>query len=98
MTYLYTHCDYIAPPPPHHPPHYPPHHPPPHFQSRSNIAAATASEALRKGSGCLGAGVLMKLLANYCRNQNIKTAIRVGIVGWCSVVVYGLFEGVSVCN
>ena len=25
--------------------------------------------------------MLMKLLGNYCRNKDIKTAIRVGVVG-----------------
>ena len=35
------------------------------------------------GSGAQGTGVLMKLLSNYCRNINIKTAIRVGVVGTC---------------
>lgn len=32
-------------------------------------------------SACLGADLLMSLLANYCRNKGIKTAIRVGVVG-----------------
>lgn len=32
-------------------------------------------------STCVGADLLMSLLANYCRNKNLKTSIRVGIVG-----------------
>jgi len=32
-------------------------------------------------SPCVGAEFLMSLLANYCRNNGIKTSIRVGIVG-----------------
>ncbi|KAG5670945.1 hypothetical protein PVAND_001174 [Polypedilum vanderplanki] len=32
-------------------------------------------------STCIGADLLMSLLANYCRNKNLKTSIRVGIVG-----------------
>lgn len=32
-------------------------------------------------SPCVGADILMSLLANYCRNNDIKTSIRVGIVG-----------------
>lgn len=32
-------------------------------------------------SPCIGADLLMSLLANYSRNKDIKTAIRVGIVG-----------------
>lgn len=38
-----------------------------------------------EGSSCRGAGMLLKLLANYCRNSNIKTSIRVGIVGFPNV-------------
>jgi len=34
-----------------------------------------------KVSACVGAELLMSLLANYCRNNGIKTAIRVGVVG-----------------
>ncbi|EDQ87622.1 uncharacterized protein MONBRDRAFT_27175 [Monosiga brevicollis MX1] len=37
------------------------------------------------GAGAQGASILMKLLGNYCRNKNIKTAIRVGIVGYPNV-------------
>uniref|UniRef100_A0A336MYM6 Guanine nucleotide-binding protein-like 3 homolog n=1 Tax=Culicoides sonorensis TaxID=179676 RepID=A0A336MYM6_CULSO len=32
-------------------------------------------------SPCVGADILTSLLANYCRNNGIKTSIRVGIVG-----------------
>lgn len=32
-------------------------------------------------STCVGADLLMQLLANYCRNKNLKTSIRVAIVG-----------------
>ncbi|KAL1137804.1 hypothetical protein AAG570_009500 [Ranatra chinensis] len=32
-------------------------------------------------SSCVGAELLMSLLANYCRNKGVKTAIRVGVVG-----------------
>ncbi|XP_046668818.1 guanine nucleotide-binding protein-like 3 homolog [Homalodisca vitripennis] len=34
-----------------------------------------------KVSSCVGAELLMSLLGNYCRNNGIKTAIRVGVVG-----------------
>ncbi|KAI0218800.1 Guanine nucleotide-binding protein-like 3 [Lamellibrachia satsuma] len=50
--------------------------------SHSKVLLGKASEELRKSSCCLGASVLMKLLGNYCRNQNIKTTIRVGVVGF----------------
>jgi len=36
-------------------------------------------------SKCVGADTLLALLGNYCRNQDIKTAIRVGIVGMPNV-------------
>lgn len=32
-------------------------------------------------STCVGAELLMQLLANYCRNKDLKTSIRVAIVG-----------------
>lgn len=32
-------------------------------------------------SPCIGADLLKELLANYCRNDNIRTSIRVGVVG-----------------
>lgn len=34
-----------------------------------------------QASPCVGANLLMSLLANYCRNKDMKTSIRVGIVG-----------------
>uniref|UniRef100_A0A8R1DYQ2 CP-type G domain-containing protein n=1 Tax=Caenorhabditis japonica TaxID=281687 RepID=A0A8R1DYQ2_CAEJA len=34
---------------------------------------------------CVGADIVMKILANYCRNKDIKTSIRVGIVGFPNV-------------
>lgn len=40
-----------------------------------------AGEDSMKGSMCVGAELLMSMLANYCRNKGIKTSIRVGIVG-----------------
>lgn len=39
------------------------------------------SDSALKGSSCIGAELLMSMLANYCRNKGIKTSIRVGIVG-----------------
>lgn len=50
--------------------------------SQSKVPLNLASEDLRKSSRCLGADVLMKLLNNYCRNKDIKTAISVGVVGF----------------
>ncbi|CAD6197717.1 unnamed protein product [Caenorhabditis auriculariae] len=34
---------------------------------------------------CVGADIVMKILANYCRNKDIKTSIRVGVVGFPNV-------------
>uniref|UniRef100_A0A914VG96 Guanine nucleotide-binding protein-like 3 N-terminal domain-containing protein n=1 Tax=Plectus sambesii TaxID=2011161 RepID=A0A914VG96_9BILA len=52
--------------------------------------ASTQEQATRLGragsnlsvtsSKCIGAELVMKLLGNYCRNKDIKTSIRVGIV------------------
>lgn len=39
------------------------------------------SEKIMQNSVCIGADLLMSLLANYCRNKEIKTSITVGIVG-----------------
>lgn len=39
------------------------------------------NEKALQSSSCVGAELLMSLLANYCRNKGIKTSIRVGVVG-----------------
>lgn len=39
------------------------------------------SDKVLQGSPCVGAELLMSMLANYCRNKGIRTSIRVGIVG-----------------
>ena len=48
---------------------------------RSNLGQSKSETLDPSGSECFGAATLTKLLANYCRNSGIKTAIRVGIVG-----------------
>jgi len=53
--------------------------------SQSKVSVTFASEDLLKSSNCIGAGVLLKLLGNYCRKSNIKSAITVGIVGFPNV-------------
>eukprot|EP00052_Salpingoeca_macrocollata_P000885 m.22749 g.22749 ORF g.22749 m.22749 type:complete len:608 (+) comp10941_c0_seq1:108-1931(+) len=53
---------------------------------KSNLAQSskdTISDV--SDSQCYGASTLIKLLANYTRNAGIKTAIRVGIVGYPNV-------------
>uniref|UniRef100_A0A3P9QE74 G protein nucleolar 3 like n=1 Tax=Poecilia reticulata TaxID=8081 RepID=A0A3P9QE74_POERE len=52
---------------------------------RSNIPVTQATSELLSTSACIGADCLMKLLGNYCRNQDIKTAITVGVVGFPNV-------------
>ncbi|KZC08771.1 PREDICTED: guanine nucleotide-binding protein-like 3 homolog [Dufourea novaeangliae] len=40
------------------------------------------TETMIQGATCFGAELLLSLLANYCRNiGNVKTSIRVGVVG-----------------
>ena len=46
-----------------------------------------ANPDLLGSSQCLGADVLMKLLGNYCRNKDVKTVIRVGVVGRLTIII-----------
>lgn len=48
---------------------------------RRKFHKGSNSEKVLQGSPCVGAELLMSMLANYCRNKGIKTSIRVGIVG-----------------
>lgn len=43
------------------------------------------TDAVIHTSKCVGADTLMALLGNYCRNKEIKTSIRVGVVGMPNV-------------
>nr|XP_033777613.1 guanine nucleotide-binding protein-like 3-like protein isoform X1 [Geotrypetes seraphini] len=52
---------------------------------QSRVPVSQASAELLSSSTCLGADCLMKLLGNYCRSQDIKTAITVGVVGFPNV-------------
>jgi len=40
-----------------------------------------AEDAVITTSKCVGADTLLNLLGNYCRNKDVKTSIRVGVVG-----------------
>lgn len=53
--------------------------------SQSKVAAIHMSESLQASRRCIGAAFLMKILGNYCRNQNIQTFIKVGVVGFPNV-------------
>ncbi|KAJ8301237.1 hypothetical protein KUTeg_020224, partial [Tegillarca granosa] len=50
--------------------------------SQSKVPLSKVSDDLLKSSHCIGADLLMTLLGNYCRNKDIKTSIRVGVVGF----------------
>ena len=52
---------------------------------RINKDILNATESMLKSSKCIGANHLMKILGNYCRNQGIRTAINVGVVGYPNV-------------
>ncbi|KAG0361283.1 Guanine nucleotide-binding protein-like 3 [Podila minutissima] len=52
---------------------------------QSNVGIDMASDDMLTSSECLGADQLVKLLKNYCRNANIKTAITVGVIGYPNV-------------
>ncbi|KAJ1095092.1 hypothetical protein NDU88_000262 [Pleurodeles waltl] len=52
---------------------------------QSRVPVSQASADLLSSGACIGADCLMKLLGNYCRNQDIKTAITVGVVGFPNV-------------
>lgn len=69
--------------------------------AQSKVTVKDASEDLLKTSNCVGAGTLLKLLGNYCRNQGVKSTITVGIVGFPNVgkssVINSLKRG-RACN
>ncbi|KAG0068186.1 Guanine nucleotide-binding protein-like 3 [Linnemannia elongata] len=52
---------------------------------QSNVGTDMATDDMLTSSECLGADQLVKLLKNYCRNANIKTAITVGVIGYPNV-------------
>lgn len=56
-----------------------------HNLSQSKVPLTLVNKELLQSSNCLGADSLIKLLSNYCRNADIKTAITVGIVGFPNV-------------
>jgi len=69
--------------------------------AQSKVSISKASEDLLKTSNCVGAGTLLKLLGNYCRNSGVKSTITVGIVGFPNVgkssVINSLKRG-KACN
>lgn len=55
-----------------------------HISANFGRADKAAQEAVT-GSKAVGTDALMQLLKNYCRNNHIKTAITVGIIGYPNV-------------
>lgn len=51
---------------------------------RASTATAAVGSAIGMGE-CLGADTLIQLLKNYCRSQDIKTSVRVGVIGYPNV-------------
>lgn len=49
--------------------------------SRRSVSVEQASESLLKSKACFGAENLMRVLGNYCRLGEVRTHIRVGVVG-----------------
>ncbi|CAD5211978.1 unnamed protein product [Bursaphelenchus okinawaensis] len=54
-------------------------------EQQNKLGRLVTSNLHTDSSKCIGADLLMKLLKNYCRNKDIKTTIRVGIVGYPNV-------------
>ncbi|KIH64885.1 hypothetical protein ANCDUO_04803 [Ancylostoma duodenale] len=55
-------------------------------EQNTNISRFSSSNLNNSSSSkCIGADIVMKLLGNYCRNKDIKTSIRVGVVGFPNV-------------
>ncbi|KAM6475743.1 guanine nucleotide-binding protein-like 3-like protein isoform 1-T4 [Liasis olivaceus] len=52
---------------------------------QSHVPVTRASSDLLGSGACVGADCLMKVLANYCRNQDVRTTITVGVVGFPNV-------------
>jgi len=48
---------------------------------QSNLSVKKSNDEQLQTSKCVGAATLTALLANYCRNKDVKTSIRVGVVG-----------------
>jgi nuclear GTP-binding protein len=56
-------------------------------EQNDRLGRFSASHLLKQnqGSKCIGAELIMSLLANYCRNKDIKTSVRVGVIGYPNV-------------
>merc|ERR1712156_400268 len=52
-----------------------------HRLGHSNLTVKKSNDEQLRTSKCVGADTLLNLLGNYCRNKDVKTSIRVGVVG-----------------
>lgn len=52
---------------------------------QSRLPVTTAPEEVLAGGGSVGADCLLRVLANYSRSREVKTAITVGVVGYPNV-------------
>lgn len=52
---------------------------------RNNMDIRKANSSVVSSNVCLGADNVLQLLKNYCRNNGVKTAITVGIIGYPNV-------------
>lgn len=66
--------------------------------SQKKVTLATVSDDVLKSSHCIGAEILMKLLGNYCRSKDIKTAIRVGVVGFPNTGKSSIINSLKRCK
>ncbi|KAJ1058298.1 hypothetical protein K5549_020204, partial [Capra hircus] len=60
--------------------------------NRCSVPVDQASESLLKSKACFGAENLMRVLGNYCRLGEVRTHIRVGVVGKPNVGLVGSRE------
>lgn len=52
---------------------------------RNDMDIRKANSSVISSNVCLGADSVLQLLKNYCRNNGVKTAITVGVIGYPNV-------------
>lgn len=63
---------------------------------RSNLSTSASDDLTNKGTlGSLGTDQLLKLLKNYCRSEDVKKNITVGIIGYPNVGKSSLINSLS---
>ena len=56
-----------------------------HHMGQTMIKSNQIDDDILNSNTCLGGSSLLTLLKNYCRNLDIKTSIRVGVIGYPNV-------------